>query len=138
VLRRHDDLRQQSLERNVNLVLGEPVVKQRGLRADLPGGEQIGDEGDRRGEAQRDRATAPHARVLQNPATLGNKAAQPGPADRLAQVQAHISRRARQQDFVDPFWFKRAPRASGHLTSPSSPGLASVWTSSRRPVAFVQ
>ncbi len=101
-LGRHDDLRQQPLQRDVHLVLGEPVVQQGRLRADLPRGEQIDDERERRRQAQRDGAAATQPGVSEGAVPLGHEPAQLSPADRGAEVQAHVARGARQQHFVNP------------------------------------
>jgi hypothetical protein len=73
-------LRQQTLERGLYLVLGEPVIQQGRLRAEPPGGKQVGDERERRRKAQRDGAAAPQPGVSQgrDAARPRAGAAQPG------------------------------------------------------------
>ena len=98
----NDDLRQQPLEGGIYLVAGKPVVKQDGLRADLPGGEQVGDERERRCQAQCDGPAAAQPGVGQDAVPLRHQPAERGAADGLGQVQADIRGGTRQQYLVNP------------------------------------
>jgi hypothetical protein len=84
-------------------------------RADLPGGEQVGDERERRREAQRDGAASPQPRVSQGAVALRHQPAELTPADRGPKVQAHVIRGASRQHLVNPFGLKLRIGAPGHL-----------------------
>ncbi len=98
----HHELGRDPVQRAVHLVLGQPVVQQTDLGADPPRGQQHRHVGQRRRQAQRDRAAGSQAGGCEVAFVLGDDGAQRGAVDGTVEPQTRVRVRTGEQDVIDP------------------------------------
>jgi hypothetical protein len=98
----HEHLRLDSFQDAVHLVLREPVVQQRRLPAQPPGGQQVGHERQRRRQPQGDGTARPEPRRGERLLPLPYQRAQRDPADPTIEIEAYFVISAGKQHIVDP------------------------------------
>ncbi len=96
------DLRAQSGDRLLDLVLGQPVVEQCHLGAQPPGGQEHGDEAQRGRQPQGGGAARAEPGRGQSFGLLGDQGAQGVAVDGCAESEALLTPGAGQQHPVDP------------------------------------